>query len=308
MPSIRSSLFRFVLRQRHLLNGKKRMEHFDRNSSVEEFRNEVNKAHKLFGRLPKNIELNSFAIDELKCEWLKFRGTKNDKVILYFHGGGYISGNCESHRTHVSKVVKATGIGALVFEYRVAPENPYPAALEDSLKAYQYLQDQGIKPSNILFMGDSAGGGLCLAALNALKDKNLALPSAAVVLSPWTDLKCTGDSYIRNLEVEPFAPKECWIVFGEYYVQDNDYFDPWISPLYGDLKGLPPVKIYAGGHEVMMDDSVRYYEKAKKAGVEAELTIGEKLFHCYPICAPIFPEATKALNEIAEFIKDKLDN
>lgn len=308
MSSLRSKIFRLILENRHFLSGKiKKTKHFDFNTPIEEFRAQVNKSHKLFGKLPKQISMLPKQVDNLYCEWIKHEEADKNKAILYFHGGGYVSGTCAAHRIHVSKVVKESKVNAFVFEYRVAPENPYPAALEDAIKAYKHLLDQGMRTDNIVFMGDSAGGGLALATLNALQDKQISLPAGAVVLSPWTDLKCTGDSYKTKLEVEPFAPKESWTVFSHYYVQDQNYLNPFISPLYGELKGLPPIKIYVGEDEVLLDDSVRYADKANKNGVEVEITIGEKMFHCYPICAPIFPEATIALKEISEFIRQKIN-
>lgn len=307
MTSLRYKIFRFMLENRHIFSGKSKLDHFTHETPIEDFRAQVNKSHKLFGRLPNNVEMESIYIDNLYCEYIKHKESNPQKIILYFHGGGYVSGTCEAHRIHVSKLVKETKINSMVFEYRVAPENPFPAALDDALSAYNYLLSSGYKSEDIAFMGDSAGGGLCLATLNALKEKEMTLPTAVVVLSPWTDLKCTGNSYTTKLEVEPFAPKESWTVFSNYYVQDQDKLNPLISPLYGDLKDLPPLKIYVGTDEVLLDDSVRYAEKAKESGVEVSLTVGENMFHCYPICAPIFPEATEAMKEISVFLNDKLN-
>jgi acetyl esterase/lipase len=226
-----------------------------------------------------------------------------DRIILYFHGGGLVVGSVKSHRAIVAKFVKGSGIGALAFDYGLAPEHSFPEGLNDSVAAYHYLLGEGIKPSNIVFMGDSGGGGLCLATLLALKDKGITLPAAAVVLSPWTDLANTGDSWETNAEVDTLCWKEAQTIFSKYYVGDNDPKLPWISPLYGDLKGLPPLLIYVGGDELLLDDSVRFAEKAKAAGVNVTLKVGEKMFHCYPACAPLFPEATQAKDEICDFIK-----
>jgi acetyl esterase/lipase len=161
--------------------------------------------------------------------------------------------------------------------------------------------------SNIVFAGDSAGGGLCLATLLALRDKGIPLPAAAVALSPWTDLRCTGASYRRNAG-KCLSPNGTWTAFSSHYVGDHDPALPWISPLYGDLRGLPPLLIYAGGDEILLDDSVRFAEKAQDAGVDVALRVGKGLFHCYPVCAPLFPEATRAMNEICGFIKHHLTN
>jgi len=303
MPSIRSRLFLGVIRNSHLLRFKlKRESTIDFDSSIEEFRAQVDKTPALFGKLPDHISLESVMIDNLYAEWLRHADAPKDEAILYFHGGGYVSGTCAVHRTHVSKVVTGSLINAMTFQYRVAPEHPFPAALEDALAAYQYLLDQGFAPNKISFMGDSAGGGLCLATLNAIKEQGLPMPTAVITLSPWTDLACTGDSYQSNADT-CLSPMGSWTVFSHYYAPDMDKTNPLISPLYGDLAGLPPMRIYVGSDEVMLSDAIQYAEKAKAAGVDVKLTIGEGLFHCYPICAPAFPEATEALAELCDFMK-----
>lgn len=307
MSSLRSRLLLFVLRNRHLLRGRlKRRAMIDWDTSIQDFRRDVDKSSGLFGKVPEGIDVSPVDIDGLNAEWILPSGASKDKAILYFHGGGYVSGNCRAHRMHVAKIVKRSNIGALLFEYRLAPEHPFPAAVHDSLKTYMYLLDQGTAPGSIAFMGDSAGGGLCLATLLALKDQKIPLPAAAVALSPWTDLACAGDTYTTNLEVEPLAPTGAWNVFSHYYVGDNDPRNPYISPLYGDLNGLTPILIYVGEYEVMLSDSTRFAEKARNAGVDITLHVGKGLFHCYPVCAPLFPEATQAMEEISRFLNDRL--
>lgn len=308
MPSLKSRLFLFVLRHSHLLRFRlKRRAHFDWDTPIADFRAQVETTPGLFGRLPDQIEVTPVTIDTIYAEWIRPTQGAKDTVILYFHGGGYVSGTCQAHRTHVAKVVQGSGIGALLFAYRLAPEHPFPAAVEDSVAAYRWLLTQGISPARISFMGDSAGGGLCLATLLALKDQGIALPAAAVALSPWTDLKCTGESYRTKLAADPLTPTESWTVFSHYYVQDSDPGNPWISPLYGALDGLPPLLIYVGENEVLYDDSTRFATKAEDAGVAVTLRVGEGLFHCYPICAPLFPEATQAMEEISTFIQTHID-
>jgi acetyl esterase/lipase len=224
---------------------------------------------------------------------------------MYCVGGGYVSGNCNDHRLIVAKVAKRIGVSILVFEHRNAPEDPYPAALGDSMKAYKWLLEQGTSPKDILIMGESAGGGLCLASLLAIRDQKLPLPVAAVALSPWTDLKLTGESY-RTKKNVCISPEGMNVVCSKYYYGNHDPEDPYISPLYGDLQGLPPLFINVGDYETMRDDSTRFAEKAKKAGVDVTLRVGEKMVHCYPLVAPMFPEATEAMNEIVVFIKTQL--
>jgi len=308
MPSLRSRLFVFALKHRHLLRFQlKRRAIVDWNTSMPKLRQEVEKGAGFFGKLPEKIEVSPVQIGDLYAEWIAPSNTAKDRVILYFHGGGYATGSCKAHRGIVAKFVNGSGIAALVFDYRLAPEHPFPAALDDSLAAYRWLLDQGIAPAHIVFVGDSAGGGLGLAALLALKDKNIPLPKAAVALSPWTDVKNTGESWQTNAKVDTLSWKESQVVFSKYYAGDNDPGLPWISPLYGDLRGLPPILIYVGGDETLLSDSTRFAEKAKEAGVDVTLRVGEGLFHCYPACSPLFPEAKQAMEEICTFIQTQID-
>ena len=190
--------------------------------------------------LPEGLQVSAFDLAGMHAEWLIPAGANREKVILYTIGGGYISGTCSDHRTLVAKVAQTSGFAILMFDHRLAPEHPYPAALEDSLKAYRWLLDQGVEPENILIMGESAGGGLCLATLLAVRDKGLPLPVAGVALSPWTDLKLTGESYHTQAKV-CISPPGMSRVCSKYYYGDHDPTEPWISPLYGDLHGLPPL-------------------------------------------------------------------
>lgn len=275
-------------------------------TTILRFREECEEGAKRFGRIPAGLEITTVTINGLRAEWIMPSNATKEKVIFFFHGGGYVSGSCSDHRIHVAKFVKGSNIGALLFEYRLAPEHPYPAAIDDSVTAYRWLLYQGVSPSNVVFAGDSAGGGLCLALLLALKDQGIPLPAAAVALSPWTDLKCTGESYFSNAK-KCLSPEGTWTAFSKHYVGDCDPALPWISPLYGDLRGLPPVLIFVGSEEILRDDSVRFAQKAKDAGVNVTLKVGDGLFHCFPVCAPFFPEATQAMNEICAFIKNAIN-
>lgn len=307
MSSLQSRLFIFALRYNHLLRFRlKRTTSIDWNTSIPRLRQETEGASRMFGKVPAQIEVSPMTINGLSAEWLRPSQAAKDKLILYFHGGGYVTGSCQGHRPVVVKFVKGCNIGALLFEYHLAPEHPFPAALEDALAVYGWLLAEAISPTQIVFVGDSAGGGLCLATLIALRDQGIPLPAAAVALSPWTDLKCTGESLRTKAKVDLLSWAESWTVFSKYYAGENDPGLPWISPLYGDLHGLPPILIYVGENEVLLDDSTRFAEKAKAAGVDVTLKIGQGMFHCYPVCAPLFPEARQAMAEICAFIKTHL--
>lgn len=300
MNSLRSRFFIFLLKHRHWFRLKLKRDVVDWNTSIPQLRQRAEKSSGVFGKLPPGIEASPVAIGGLAAEWIRPEGARNDRVILYFHGGGYVMGSCRTHRSAVAKIVAGSGASALVFDYRLAPEHPFPAALDDSMAAYAWLLAQGISPSRIAFAGDSAGGGLCLATLLAIRDKGMPLPAAAVALSPWTDLQCTGDSYRRK---DPLAPDGSWFVFSKYYAGENDPSQPLISPLHGDLSGLPPLLLYVGEDESMLDDSIRFAKKARDAGVAIRLEVGKGMIHCYPAFSPLFPEAREAMNDICAFLR-----
>lgn len=315
MPSIQSRLINFTLRNRHLLRLRLKRDRWDWNTSIPEFRRQCEQAAQKTP-LPDGITVAPAAInvlpEGLKAEWIlpcsgapaqaMLDEIHNQPVLFYLIGGGYVSGTCTDHRSFVAKFVAGTGIAAFVYEYRLAPEHPYPAALEDTLAAYRWILDQGFNPDNIVFTGESAGGGLCLAALLALRDLGIPLPAAGVAISPWTDVKMTGDSY-KTKRKACISPIDMNTVCAKYYAGDQDPTLAWMSPLYGDLRGLPPLCIYVGDDETQRDDSIRFAQKAKAAGVEVTLNVGEGMVHCYPLFAPLFPEAVQAMAEICAFIQ-----
>ncbi|SMP72171.1 alpha/beta hydrolase [Anoxynatronum buryatiense] len=303
MPSIRGRLIKTLLQHRYLFRYPFKRSRIDWTlyDSILQFREEVESGAGKFGKMPQDLQVKPVHIGDLYAEWILPSQSASDKVILYFHGGGYVTGTCQSHRALTAKFVKNSGTGALLFEYRLAPENPYPAALDDSLAAYQWLLQQGIAPSDIVFVGDSAGGGLCLAALLAIRDQGIPLPSSAVAYSPITDFTCSGESHESNLNI-CLSPEGMAPALSRHYAGGADPAIPYISPLFGNLEGLPPLLIYAGEDETLRDDAIRFGHKAREAGVNVTLRIGEGMFHCYPAIAPLFPEATEAFDEICAFI------
>ena len=310
MASWQSKFMTFTFRNKHLMQGQWKMKTWDENTSIPAFRELLEKGAEK-AKLPKGVEAVPVKIDGLPAglaaEWLQPTADApipmvEDAVIFYAHGGGYVSGSCSDHRVLVAKFVAVSGVRLLLFEYRLAPENPFPAAMEDTLTAYRWLLTQ-IKPSTrIIIAGESAGGGLCLAALLAIRETGLPIPAAGIALSPWTDLKLTGESHITRLKASidpPGMSKVC----SRYYCGDNDPVNPWISPLYGDLHGLPPLLIDVGNDETLRDDSIMFAEKARAAGVEVTLNVVEGQIHCYPLLADFIPESRQAMAEICAFIR-----
>ncbi len=305
MISFKASLINFIIRNRHLLNGKLKKEVFDFNTSIEAFREQCERGADRLSSLPEGIGIREEIIAGIKTEWLIPAGAEPEKVILYVHGGGYVSGSCHDHRAIVSKFAKEAGAATLVYEYRLAPEDPFPAALDDSVSIYRWLLDTGKKPENILIAGESAGGGLSMALLLALKEKKIALPAGAVAISPWLDLTCSSDSYRTRNKVSA-AQLNSWTVFSKYYYRDYNPENPLISPLFGDLQGLPPLFINSATDDELFDEGEKFAIKAKESGVDITFRAGQGMLHCYPLLAPMFREATEAMEEIAIFIKKHL--
>ena len=314
MSSLKSKLIIFSIQNRHLFKFRLKREVITRETSTVQLRKEYEEGAKKFGSIPAGVKVSPVLIPDLPeglfAEWIHSTGSTDspgvpDKVIFYTHGGGYVTGNCVDHRMHVAKFVRATGIGALLYDYRLAPEHPFPAAMEDTLTAYRWLLDQDVSPADVIIVGESAGGGLCLASLLAIRDEGLPLPAAGVALSPWTDLKCSGKSYTTNARRD-ISTLGSWEVWSSYYVGSYNPENPWISPLYGDLHNLPPILIEVGDREILLDDSLRFAEKAKADGVEMTLQVWEGMVHCFPLLAPMFPEATLAWDEIIAYIKKYL--
>lgn len=305
MASLKSRMVNMMIRNSYLFRGKLKKETFDMNTSIAKFREDCEKGAARYAKLPEGVQVKEQIIEGIKSEWLIPEGAHPENLIMYVHGGGYVSGSCSDHRGFVSKFAKNTGVTNLVYEYGLAPENPFPAALEDSVKVYRWLLGSGYKSENIIIAGESAGGGLTLATLLALKDQRIPLPKAGVAISPWTDLTCSGESYRTKNKVSP-APIDSWHVFARHYAGDKPLNLPLISPLFGDLKELPPLLINSGMDDELYDDGRLFVEKARSAGVEVTFKSGEKMLHCYPLLAPMFPEATEAMNEIVAFIKKYL--
>ena len=305
MTSFTSRIFNLMMRNNYLFRGKLKKETFDMSTSIEQFREDCEKGAARYAKLPEGVQIKEQTIEGIKAEWLIPAGTNPEKLIMYVHGGGYVSGSCSDHRGFVSKFARFTGVTNLVFEYRLAPENTFPAALDDSVNFYRWLLSSGYKSENIIVAGESADGGLCLATLLALKENKIPLPVAAVAISPWTDLTCTSDSYKTKNRFSP-APLNSWFVFSKHYCGNTPVTNPFISPLFGDLKGLPPLFINSGVNDELFDDGEKFAAKAEKAGVDVTFRAGTGMVHCYPLLAPMFPEATLAMNEIVEFIRQHL--
>lgn len=241
--------------------------------------------------------------DGVLAEWVSTAASRQFPVILFFHGGGYCIGSAATHRDLVSRMCTAAGARALSADYRLAPENPFPAAVDDGVAAYRWLRKQGVPAASIVIAGDSAGGGLTLATLLALKQAGDELPAGGICMSPVTDHTKSGESMRTKVELDPMVHPTSSTAYSNMYLGDADPTAPLASPLHADLKGLPPLLILVGTWEVLLDDSTRFAEKAKAAGVAVELEVWDEMIHIWPFFAALLPEARQAIDRMAAFIK-----
>jgi epsilon-lactone hydrolase len=295
MPSKRSYFWRAILKISS-----------NYNKPLDQLREKLVKDTK-FLKSPNDVEITPVYAAGVLAEWLTPAHSVSDKVIIYLHGGGYVMGSPATHRSLVARLAKSFGIRALSIDYRLAPEHPFPAALEDSLAAYKWVIDQGISPENILIAGDSAGAGLSLATLLSLRDDHHPLPAMALCISPWTDLTLTGESITTCAKIDPYISHDL-LKLGAHYVGGNDPLHPHISPFYADLKGLPPLLIHVGTDEVLLSDSTRLAKVAEDAGVEVNLKVWDRMWHDFHLWAPYIPEANQAIEEMSTFVKKHWNN
>ena len=256
--------------------------------------------------LDEDITCHPTAVGGVPGEWISAPEAAEDRALLYLHGGGYVIGSMRGYRVMLSHLSRATGAKVLGIEYRLAPEFPFPAAVNDSVAAYRDLLAQGFDPRRIVVAGESAGGGLTIATLVALRYLGEPLPACAVCMSPWVDLEGLGDSMTANAEIDPVVGKDMLGFMAGLYLGDKDPRTPLAAPLYADLRDLPPLLIQVGTAETLIDDSNRLAERAKAAGVEVELEAWEDMIHAWQIFAPILPEAQQAIDGIGAFAKKHL--
>ncbi|MFN0090594.1 MAG: alpha/beta hydrolase [Acidimicrobiales bacterium] len=263
---------------------------------------------KTAGPLPEGASLAEVDAGGVPAAWVSGPDAAPDAAVLYLHGGGYAAGSINTHKNLTGALAKAMGCRVLALDYRLAPENPHPAPVDDALAGYRYLLGQGIPPERVAISGDSAGGGLTMAALLAIKQAGEPLPAAAAPISPWVDMTGSGESMETRAAVDPMVSQKGLLEMAECFLgKDGDRTDPLASPLEGDLSGLPPLLIHVGDCEVLLSDSERLAEKAKAAGVDVTLEVWPEMTHVWHALAGLVPEADQAIVRIAEFLRPKLN-
>ena len=252
--------------------------------------------------IPKEIEIKSTMVDKIPADWIMPSNPIKDRVILYLHGGGWVIGSPLTHRGLNSTIAEATGIKILTIDYRLAPEHPFPAPLDDCVNAYKWLLASGFKSDHIIIAGDSAGGNLTLTTLLKLRDQGIDLPAGGICLSPATDFTLADDSYFENAETDPILADIGGFWWYVAYLAGEDPRNPYISPLFADLKGLPPILVQVSSCEMLYSDATRFVEKAKKTGVNATLQSWDDMTHVFQGTRfELLQEAKDAINKIADF-------
>ena len=270
--------------------------------TLAERRRQYERAERVFP-LPSDVAVEAVAAPVARAEWLRPSGAERDAVVLYLHGGGYVLGSPRSHRHLAAAIASAAGARALLLDYRLAPEHPFPAAVDDAVAAYRWLVQGGIGPGKIVIAGDSAGGGLTVAALLALRDARVPTPAGAVCLSPWVDLTGTAGSYQRNADSDPIVRPALIQEMANAYLRGLDPRTPLASPLFGDLRGLPPLLIQVGAGEVLVDDATTLADRAKAAGLDATLEVWDHMVHVWHWFLPMLDEAQAAVDRIGTFVR-----
>jgi monoterpene epsilon-lactone hydrolase len=253
-------------------------------------------------RVAPDVKCDPFEIGGLAAEWIAPPNVAEDRVIFYLHGGGYVMGSIRTHRAMIARIARASNARALAIDYRLGPEHPFPAAVDDAVAAYRWLLEQKFKPEKMVVAGDSAGGGLTIAALLSIRDARIPMPAAAVAISPWTDLEGSGDSVRTRASQDVMVQQRSLNSFASLYLGQQDPKNPLASPLNADYRGLPPMLIQVGDAEILLDDSIRVAEKARKAGVEVALEVWDEMIHVWHVFAKILPEGQQAIDKIGRFV------
>jgi len=253
-------------------------------------------------RVARDVTCEGLRIGDITAEWIVPPEAASDRVILYLHGGGYVMGSIATHRATVARIARAAKARALVIEYRLAPEHQFPAAVDDSLAAYKWLLAQGYQPGKIVIAGDSAGGGLTLSTLLAIREAKLPMAAAGVAISPWADLEGTGDSHKTRAERDPMVGSANLGPMAKHYIGERDPKHPLASPIHADYRGLPPLLIQVGDAETLLDDSNRVAARAKAHRVKVDLEVWDDMIHVWHAFAKILPEGQQAIDKIGKFV------
>jgi len=256
--------------------------------------------------LPPDVTVTPVSANGVRAEWISTPDADPSSAILYLHGGGYVICSLESHRHLIAEVGRAAGVRTLGIDYRLAPEHPFPAPVEDTVAAYRFLLESGLKPSRIALAGDSAGGGLVVGALLAIREAGLPLPACGWCISPWVDMEALGESFIDRAATDPTVQKETILMMAQWYLGGADPRHPHAAPIYGDLSGLPPLLIQVGAVETLLDDSITLARKAGVADVPVTLQIWPEMIHIWHIFFPMLSAGRDAIASGGSFVRNSI--
>jgi len=260
-----------------------------------------------FFPVPPGIEVMAASVGGVAGEWVRARRTRNDAALLYLHGGGYMIGSLKSHRHLAAAISEASGLPLFVPDYRLAPEHPFPAAVEDAVAAYKGLLESGLSPAKLAIAGDSAGGGLTIATLVSLRDQGSPLPACAVAISPWTDLSQGGEACRTRAARDPMVKKKGLDEMAVAYLAGADPKTPLASPLFADLRGLPSLLLQVGTEEALYDDTVGLKQRAEEAGVDVSAESWGGMMHVWHIFHPILSEARDAIARVGSYLRAHIE-
>ena len=269
---------------------------------IEELRRQYSYLTDRFGPIPQGATFEPSQVGPVKGEWIRMGDTTTHRLILYFHGGGYVSGSPETHRPLIARLCQAAHAIAFAPSYRLAPEFAFPAGLRDGIDAYRYLLQRKISPSSIVLAGDAAGGGLAFACLLAIRNAGLPMPAACAAMSPWADLSLSGWSMLQNARNDAALSWELLFVSARHYLKKTSPTDPYVSPVFAGFHDFPPIMVHAGSLEILRDDASRIGERAAEAGVPVSVEIYDGMQHVFQ-ASPYVPEARVSLNRIGQFIR-----
>jgi len=256
--------------------------------------------------VPADVSVEPVSANGVRAEWISTPGAADYAAILYLHGGGYVIGSLDSHRHLVAEAGRAAGCWSLALDYRLAPEHPFPAAVDDALAAYRYLLGRGIRPGRIAIAGDSAGGGLVVAAMVAIRDAGLEQPGCGWCISPWVDMEAIGNTMTSKAEADPTVQKAGILDMARLYLNGADPRSPLAAPLYADLSGLAPLLIQVGAAETLLDDAIRLARVAGAADVYVDLQIWPEMIHVWHLFHPELSAGKKAIAAGGAFVRDRL--
>jgi acetyl esterase/lipase len=274
------------------------------NIPVAEARKHIEFAARVLSRHARGVEVQPARLAGVDVDWLYPEDARRDKVLYYLHGGAYVLGSRRTHRKLAGHMAKAAGVVAVLPEYRLAPEHPFPAGIEDAVAVYKALLEAGHGPDDIIMAGDSAGGGLTVATLLSLRHEGVPLPAAAVLLSPFLDVTGSGESMKTRADRDPwFDPNDIHVVARYYSPDETQWTNPLVSPVFANVAGLPPMLIQVGDDEILLSDSTRMADHLREEGVDVELEVWPELWHVFQLFVGKMPESKVAIGKIGDYMR-----